>query len=73
MSVRRQLLDGERDRLVATGLRQAEAISLMNGDSTSQVGQRERALPIATIRGADELKERLVLGDGQKLSPRWSG
>src|ERR1700750_3199044 len=57
---------GRGDLLGAARLRQSEAAP-MEGNAAAQVGQRERALAVATVRRPDELEERLVLGDGEQL------
>ena len=67
MGVRRDLVDGQRDLLGAAGLGEDEAVALVDRDPAAQVGQRERALAVAAVGRADQLEQRLVLGDRQQL------
>ena len=60
--------DGQRDLLGAAGLGQDEAVALVDRNPPAQVGQRERALAVAAVGRADQLEQRLVLGDRQQLA-----
>src|SRR5690606_3763076 len=68
MAVRRNLLNRERDLLRASGLREDESAPLLNRKPPAQVGQREGGLPVASVGGADQLEQRLVLRDRQQLT-----
>ncbi len=68
MAVRRDLLHRQRDLLGAAGLGEDEAVALVDRDPAAQVGQREGRLPVAAVGRADQLEQRLVLGDRQQLA-----
>ena len=61
VGVGRYLVDRQRYFFRAPGFGQNEAIALMDGDATSQVGQGKDELPVAAIGRADQLKQRLIL------------
>jgi hypothetical protein len=68
MAVDRNLTHCQRDRLDAAGLGQGKAVALVNWKAPAHVGQCERALPVAAIGGADQVKQGFELGDRQQLS-----
>src|SRR6476620_6710046 len=68
MAVRGYLRNRHRYLLRATGLGQDEAIPKMKRDSASQIWQREGALTVTAVGGADQLKEGFIFRDGKQLS-----
>src|SRR4051794_9978838 len=68
MGVHRQLLGGQRYRLHPAGLAQYETAALVHRHPGLQVRQCEGLLAIAAVGGADEVEQRVVLGDGQELA-----
>ena len=50
--------------LIAASLGERKAVSLMDRDPASKVGQRERALTVATVSRADQ-RELFLVGDGE--------
>src|ERR1043166_4597373 len=67
VTVRRDLLDGERHCFGATSIRQVKAVSLVKRDAAAQIGQRERLLTVAAISGADQVEERFIFRNRQQL------
>ena len=65
MGVGRNRVGSECHGFRAARLRQGEPIPQVDGDASSEVGQRERALAVAAIGGADQIEESFVFGDGQ--------
>ena len=51
--------------LLAGGLSQREARAYVQRDPALQVGQREGLLSVAAVGCADQVEQRLVLGDGK--------
>src|SRR6266536_1218643 len=61
------LIDGQRDLLCAGCLPKGETVALVKRDAPAEVRQCERALTVAAIGRADQLKEHVELGDRQEL------
>ena len=59
---------GEGDGFGSSCLRQNEAIPLVEGDAPPEVGQGKGRLAVSPVRGANEIKERFIFGDGEQLS-----
>src|SRR5438552_2568796 len=66
--MRRYLLHGECHLFHTAVLRQYEAVALVDRDPVSQVRKRERALPIASVGGANQVEQRVVLGNREQLA-----
>jgi hypothetical protein len=59
----RDLLDRQRYFLGASGLGKNKAVALMHRKAATKVRQCKCALSVATVGRADQLKERLILGN----------
>jgi hypothetical protein len=59
--VARNLWNGQRDLLGAPRLGQGEAVAKMHRQAAAQVRERERALPVAAVGGADQVEQSFVL------------
>src|SRR5438552_9730721 len=66
MTVGWNLSAGQGDCLRAATFAKRMPMTLVHGNTTAQVRQRESRLPIAAVRCADQGKENVVLGDGQQ-------
>src|SRR5580765_6416095 len=62
------LVDRQRDRFGAADFCQSETASLMDGNTTAQVGQRKRRLSITTVCRPDQIEKRLVFRNRQQLT-----
>src|SRR5271165_4430204 len=67
VSVGGYLTRRQSDRFNTTSLRLHEPRPHMDRKPASQVGQGEGALAVAAVRGADEVEEGLIFGDGEQL------
>src|SRR5260370_15876435 len=67
MAVGWNLRDGKGNVLDAPGFGQGEAAALVDWQAAAEVRQREGALSVATVGGADQVEERVVLRDRQQL------
>ena len=68
MSVRRNLINSERDFLGSTGFGENEGGVLVDGNAAAQIGQSEGFLPVAAVRRSDQLEKRFVFGNGKQLA-----
>jgi hypothetical protein len=66
VAVRGNLAGGEGHSLNASALAQRKPRPLMDGDAAAKVGQGESRLTIASVGGANQVKERVVLRDGNQ-------
>src|SRR6185369_11294967 len=68
MSVRRHLIDGQRDFLGAPGFGEGESVTLMEWNAAAQIWQGKGRFAVSTVGGADQLEEGFVFRDRQQLS-----
>jgi hypothetical protein len=59
--MRGDLADGEGYAFSSTALAQSKSGSNVDGNAALEVGQGKGVLAIATVRGADEIKKRIIL------------
>src|SRR5882724_4955988 len=64
VGVRGDLRDSQCDRLYTASLGEREAVPKVERYAPTEVRQRKGALAIAAISRADEIEQRLILGDG---------
>src|SRR3954471_4148861 len=68
MGMRGDLADGQRDLFRPAGFGQDETVAEVQRDTPAEVRQSEGRLSVASVRRADELKQRLVFRDGKQLT-----
>src|SRR5207247_10870149 len=66
--VNRYLLASQRDFFGAAVFREGEPVAVMKRDAAAQIGQGKGRFSIASVGGADQLKEGLVFRNGKQLS-----
>jgi hypothetical protein len=62
-----KLLDVDGHAGAAGGFTQRVGVAHVDRNAAAQVGKREVGLPVASVAGAQEREQRLVLVDGQEL------
>src|SRR5207237_6770011 len=67
MGVGGNLAHGQSNLFGSAGFREDESIALMQRQPPAKIRKGECRLPIAPVRGSDQLEQRHVFGDRQQL------